>query len=99
MVLPCSLQLLIENAIKHNQFTEKEPLHINISLNGEYLKVENNVRARQYAPESTKIGLINLTNRYRLMYNKNIIVNSEGNKFIVRLPLIKQNLIFIMKII
>jgi two-component system, LytTR family, sensor kinase len=91
MVLPCSLQLLIENAIKHNQFTEKEPLHINISLNGEYLKVENNVRARQYAPESTKIGLSNLTNRYRLMYNKDIIVNNEGNKFIVKLPLIKQN--------
>jgi sensor histidine kinase YesM len=91
MVLPCSVQLLIENAIKHNQFTEKEPLHINISLNGEYLKVENNVRARQYAPESTKIGLINLSNRYRLVYNKEILVNNDANKFTVKLPLIKQN--------
>jgi LytS/YehU family sensor histidine kinase len=91
MVLPCSLQLLVENAIKHNQFTEKEPLQINISLNGEYLKVENNIRARQYAPESTKIGLGNLSNRYRLVYNKDIIVDNEGNKFIVKLPLIKQS--------
>lgn len=91
MVLPCSLQLLVENAIKHNQFTEKEPLQINISLNGEYLKVENNIRVRQYAPESTKIGLGNLSNRYRLVYNKDIIVDNEGNKFIVKLPLIKQS--------
>ena len=91
MVLPCSLQLLVENAIKHNQFTEKEPLQISISLNGEYLKVENNVRTKQYAPESTKIGLGNLSNRYRLVYNKDIVVNNEGSRFIVKLPLIKQS--------
>lgn len=91
MVLPCSLQLLIENAIKHNQFTEKEPLQIGISLNGEYLKVENNVRNRQYTPESTRIGLTNLNNRYRLLYNKDILVHNQDNKFIVRLPLIKQS--------
>jgi LytS/YehU family sensor histidine kinase len=91
MVLPCSLQLLVENAIKHNQFTEKEPLQINISLNSEHLKVENNVRVRQYAPESTNIGLVNLSNRYRLLYNKDIIVNNEGDRFTVKLPLIKQN--------
>jgi len=91
MVLPCSLQLLIENAIKHNQFTEKEPLQISISLNGEYLKVENNMHARQYAAQSTKIGLGNLSNRYRLVYNKDIAVSSEGNKFVVKLPLIKQS--------
>jgi two-component system LytT family sensor kinase len=91
MILPCSLQLLIENAIKHNQFTEKEPLQINVSLNGEYLNVENNVRSRQYASDSTRIGLYNLSNRYRLVYNKDIIIKKEENKFIVKLPLIKQS--------
>ena len=91
MILPCSLQLLIENAIKHNQFTEKEPLQITISLNGEFLNVENNIRSRQYASDSTKIGLINLSNRYRLVYNKDIIIKQEENKFIVKLPLIKQS--------
>jgi LytS/YehU family sensor histidine kinase len=91
MVLPCSLQLLIENAIKHNQFSERDPLVINISLNGEYLKVENYIRAKQYTSESTKIGLVNLSNRYRLVYNKDIIINREEDKFTVKLPLIKQS--------
>jgi sensor histidine kinase YesM len=91
MILPCSLQLLIENAIKHNQFTESEPLQISISLNGEYLKVENSIRTKQYTAESTKIGLLNLRTRYRLLYNKDIIINKEGDKFIVKLPLIKQS--------
>ena len=93
MIIPCSLQLLVENAIKHNQFSEQDPLQINVTLNGEYLKVENNVRNRQYATSSTKIGLANLSNRYRLVYNKDIIidVDKEHDKFIVKLPLIKQN--------
>ena len=91
MIIPCSLQLLVENAIKHNQFTEQEPLMINIALNGEYLKVENNVRNKQYVGGSTKIGLSNLSNRYRLVYNKDIIISKEQDKFVVKLPLIKQN--------
>ena len=93
MIIPCSLQLLVENAIKHNQFSEQDPLQINVALNGDYLKVENNVRNRQYATSSTKIGLANLSNRYRLVYNKDIIidVDKEHDKFIVKLPLIKQN--------
>jgi two-component system, LytTR family, sensor kinase len=91
MIIPCSLQLLVENAIKHNQFSEKEPLQINISLNGEYLRVENKIRGKQYAAGSTKIGLTNLSNRYRLVYNKDIVIDKEQDKFVVRLPLIKQN--------
>ncbi len=91
MIIPCSLQLLVENAIKHNQFSEQEPLLINIALNGEYLKVENKIRDKLYAAGSTKIGLANLSNRYRLVYNKDIIAHKEQDKFVVKLPLIKQN--------
>ena len=91
MIVPCSLQLLVENAIKHNQFTEKEPLQINIALNAEYLYVTNNLLSKQYTPDSTRIGLVNLSNRYRLIYNKDIVVEKKENKFIVKLPLIKQN--------
>lgn len=91
MIVPCSLQLLIENAIKHNQFTDKEPLNVDIALNGEYLYVTNNTRAKQYTPDSTRIGLVNLSNRYRLIYNKDIVVSRTENQFIVKLPLIKQS--------
>jgi sensor histidine kinase YesM len=55
------------------------------------LKVENSLRTRQYAAGSTGIGLVNLSNRYRLVYNKDIIINKEDDKFIVKLPLIKQS--------
>ena len=93
MVVPCSLQLLIENAIKHNQFSYEEPLKINIELNGEYLNVANNLRIKQYVPDSTRIGLLNLSNRYRLIYNKKIIIDKGEDMFVVKLPLIKQNIL------
>jgi sensor histidine kinase YesM len=90
LVIPCSLQILIENAIKHNQFTEADPLNIVISLNGEYLKVENNKRSKNYAVESTKVGLSKLRTHYKLICNKNILIYEKESKFIVKLPLIKQ---------
>jgi len=91
LIPPCSLQLLIENAIKHNQFTEEEPLLISIALDNEYLVVENNVREKQYATTSTKIGLNNLSSRYKLIGNKNIIISQSDSQFMVKLPLIKQH--------
>jgi two-component system, LytTR family, sensor kinase len=90
MVIPCALQVLVENAIKHNQFTEANPLNLCISLNAECLKVENNIKEKDVV-NSTKIGLTNLSNRYRLIYNKDIAIEKTDNKFIVKLPLIKQN--------
>jgi two-component system, LytTR family, sensor kinase len=90
MIIPCSLQLLIENAIKHNYFTEADPLHISISMNGEYLKVENNTRSKNYAVESTKVGLSNLRTHYKLICNKNVLIYEKDSRFTVKLPLIKQ---------
>jgi two-component system, LytTR family, sensor kinase len=90
MIIPCSLQLLIENAIKHNFFTEADPLQISISMNGEYLKVENNTRRKNYAVESTKVGLSNLRTHYKLICNKNVLIYEKDSRFTVKLPLIKQ---------
>jgi LytS/YehU family sensor histidine kinase len=91
MVLPCSLQLLVENAIKHNQFSEQSPLHISVGLNTDYLVVANNVMSKDYSVESTKIGLSNLSNRYRLLYHKDIVINKMDGRFSVKIPLIKQS--------
>ncbi|MEI6947422.1 sensor histidine kinase [Paraflavisolibacter sp. H34] len=91
MVLPCTLQLLIENAVKHNRFTENDPLHISIMVTGDYVSVENNVRPKPYALESTKTGLANLNDRYRVYSNKNINVHRNDDMFRVQLPLIRQN--------
>jgi LytS/YehU family sensor histidine kinase len=88
MILPCALQILIENAIKHNLFTEEHPLIINISLNGAFLNVANNVRSKPYQVDSTNIGLKNLSTRYKLTCNRDIIVYNAKEKFIVKLPII-----------
>ena len=89
MVLPCALQVLVENAIKHNEFSKKSPLQIRIQLNGSYIKVMNNVSPKLHG-DSTKTGLRNLSNRYKLICNKDIIIEHYKNYFIVKLPLITQ---------
>ena len=88
MMPPCALQTVVENAIKHNEFSAENPLKIKLSLNGEYLKVSNNKRPKPYLAESTKIGLRNLSSRYKLVCNKNIVIENEGSNFLVKLPLI-----------
>ena len=88
MVLPCSLQVLVENAIKHNEFSESNPLHISVQSNGEYIKVSNRVRPRSYPENSTRIGLRNLSQRYRLICNRDITIERQKTLFTVKLPLI-----------
>src|SRR5690606_35205947 len=68
MIPPCSLQILVENAIKHNEFSDANPLHIKVSLNDHYLQVSNNTKPKLYAVNSTGIGLKNLSSRYKLLF-------------------------------
>ncbi|HEV7331565.1 MAG TPA: histidine kinase [Flavisolibacter sp.] len=88
-ILPCTLQVLVENAIKHNFFSEKEPLVISIFLNGKFINVSNPVRPKLHAAESTYIGLRNLKARYRIITNQNVLVLTTGNRFLVKLPIVK----------
>ena len=91
MILPYALQVLVENAIKHNEFSDADPLYIKVVLNGEYLQIKNNKKPRPYAVNSTGIGLRNLSSRYRLVCNKDILIETSDNEFTVKLPLIKSN--------
>jgi len=90
MIPPFALQILVENAIKHNEFSEVKPLNIKITLNNEYLKVCNNVKPKPYLVHSTGIGLKNLSSRYKILCNKDIVIENTSEYFAVRLPLIKQ---------
>ena len=92
MILPYALQILVENAIKHNEFTDENPLNIHVLLNGEYIQIKNNKKPKSYLVNSTGIGLRNLSSRYRLVCNKDILVEATENEFTVKLPLIKSTL-------
>ncbi|MGE5679535.1 MAG: sensor histidine kinase [Bacillota bacterium] len=89
LVAPLTLQLLVENAIKHNIISAEKPLNINIFIDeDEYLVVSNNIQKKNIANNSTGIGLENIKQRYSLLVQKDIdIINSEKT-FIVRVPLI-----------
>lgn len=88
MIPPCSLQILVENAIKHNEFTDDKPLKIKISLNDHYLKVSNAIKPKPYAVNSTGIGLKNLRSRYKILFNQDITIETSRENFVVKLPLI-----------
>jgi len=90
MIPPLALQTLMENAIKHNEFNHDNPLHIRIAMNHSYLKVSNNVKPKPYLVNSTGIGLKNLSARYRILCNKDIVIENSEDEFTVKLPLICQ---------
>ena len=89
MIPPCALQILMENAIKHNEFTEANPLRIKIAMNGKFLKVTNNAKPKLYAVNSTGIGLKNLSSRYKIICQKDIVIETTRENYTVKLPLIR----------
>ncbi|PKP47088.1 MAG: hypothetical protein CVT94_12540 [Bacteroidetes bacterium HGW-Bacteroidetes-11] len=87
-VVPLALQLLIENAIKHNTFSRKQPLLVNICSEGDYLIVENNLQMREAHVQSTGVGLNNIGSRYAYFTERKVISGEVDNKFVVKIPLL-----------
>ncbi|MEP6466018.1 MAG: sensor histidine kinase [Parafilimonas sp.] len=85
---PISLQILLENAIKHNELSVIKPLTINVSVSLGYVTIKNKIMQKTYNAPSTGTGLKNLDNRYKLVTGKNIIVYKSNENFTVRLPLL-----------
>lgn len=92
MILPFALQVAVENAIKHNEFTAQDPLYISIELNDDSLFIKNNKKLKKYPENSTGIGLKNLRSRYQYFCKKNITIKDTDKEYIIKLPLIHQNL-------
>jgi len=87
-VVPLALQLLIENAIKHNTFSRKQPLLVNVFSEGDYLIVENNLQMREAHVQSTGVGLNNIGSRYAYFTERKVISGEVDNKFVVKIPLL-----------
>lgn len=87
-IIPCSLQLLVENCVKHNVISAETPLRVHISVDGEYVRVSNNRNIKQTSIPSTGNGLRYIRNRYLDETGKNIIVMENDDEYTVKLPLI-----------
>lgn len=87
-VTPLSLQMLVENAIKHNVVSKDKPLKIKIQQEAEYLVVENNIQEKTILEKSTRVGLQNIVNRYGLLTDRHVEIIRSGGFFTVKLPLL-----------
>lgn len=86
---PLTLQLLLENAVKHNVASMSRPLKIEIRTNGEgLLEVTNNLQPKTSVQHNTGIGLDNVAQRYQLLFDKNISIEKTDATFTVKLPLV-----------
>ncbi|WP_375444196.1 sensor histidine kinase [uncultured Fibrella sp.] len=89
-VTPLSLQMLIENAIKHNVVSKESPLTIRIQQEGDQLVVANNIQEKTILEKSTRVGLQNIINRYSLLTDRQVEVVRQGGLFTVKIPLLAQ---------
>ena len=89
MIPPLSLQMLLENAVKHNEISEEQPLLVSITLEDEaYLVVSNNVQPKDIGERPSGIGLSNIQARYAYLTPRPVVVTSDAF-FTVKLPLLR----------
>lgn len=87
-IVPMTLQLLVENAVKHNEVSEKFPLSISIRQKDQYIEVENAVKPKPTGIDSNKTGLKNIVQQFAFFTDKQIEVKSTESHFLVRVPII-----------
>lgn len=87
-VVPLSLQLLLENAVKHNMVTSTKPLHIKIYEEDGNLVVENNLQPKQIVKKGSGVGLSNIKQRYELLTHRQVNINQQANRFAVAIPIL-----------
>jgi LytS/YehU family sensor histidine kinase len=87
-VVPCSLQLLVENAAKHNIVSAEMPLRVTITSKDGYIETRNNLQLRSHGQPSTHLGLANIRQQYLDVAGRDIIVEESKSEFIVKLPIV-----------
>ncbi|WP_266368099.1 sensor histidine kinase [Tellurirhabdus rosea] len=93
LIPPLTLQLLVENAVKHNVVQTTQPLLIEIdTVNGEQLRVRNNIQRKSSKTGSNGVGLANIAAKYQMLNKSEIVIQEEDQHFTVLLPLLKPQL-------
>ncbi|MBK9103410.1 MAG: histidine kinase [Saprospiraceae bacterium] len=91
-IMPMTLQMLVENAVKHNIISEKYPLDLYITVDADdYVTVRNTLQPKSKAEPSTQFGLDSIIRRYQLLSERKVIIEKTSDAFIVRIPIIKKS--------
>jgi sensor histidine kinase YesM len=92
LIVPMSLQLLLENAVKHNEISTEFPLKVEIHKKGDSILVKNGLKKKMNPESSTKTGLQNIIKRYKYLSEKQVTVEETDNLFSVEVPILKSDL-------
>lgn len=92
-IVPLSLQILLENCIKHNRISSENPLNIRVLVNSDHVKIINNLQKKSKLTESTGKGLGNIINRYKNFSKQKVEIMENEAEFKVKLPLLTDNII------
>jgi Histidine kinase/2TM domain len=91
-VVPLSLQLLLENCIKHNIVSEQKPLHIKIFVKDNYLVVQNDLQKKEVLQDRRGVGLQNIVSRYAILTKRNVLIDEANGAFAVHLPILTKQI-------
>lgn len=91
-IVPLSLQLLLENAVKHNVVTPERPLHIKVTEEDGYVVVTNNLQEKQVISKSSGVGLQNILQRYSLLSERQLKIEKDGGQFRVAVPMLSRQI-------
>ena len=91
-VVPLSLQLLLENTIKHNVVSEQKPLHIKIFVQDNHLVVQNDLQIKEVLGDRKGVGLQNIISRYSILTNRKVLIEQTATQFSVFLPILTKQI-------
>jgi hypothetical protein len=92
-VVPLSMQLLLENTVKHNVASERKPLHIRVYEQDEYLVVENDFQKKEVLQERKGVGLQNIISRYAIVSDRKVKIETTDQHFKVALPMLTKQIL------
>ena len=91
-VVPLSLQLLLENTVKHNVVSEQKPLHIRIFIDGDCLAIQNDFQKKEVLQDRQGVGLQNIVNRYGIVTNRKVLIEQNEQTFTVKIPILTKQI-------
>ncbi|WP_163399363.1 2TM domain-containing protein [Flavobacterium fluviatile] len=91
-VVPLSLQLLLENTVKHNVVSEQKPLHIRIFIDGDCLAIQNDFQKKEVLQDRQGVGLQNIVNRYGIVTNRKVLIEQNEKTFTVKIPILTKQI-------